>query len=43
MFEGALIVFAILLIFIGAALLPWWVFPAMIVGALIWWYLEYWR
>lgn len=43
MYQGALIVFSILFIFIAATLLPWWFFPAMFVGGFIWWYIKYFR
>lgn len=36
-----LYVWCIILIIIGICLLPWWVFPSMIVGGLIWFYIEY--
>lgn len=34
MFEGAIIVFCLLIIFIAWAIMPWWYIPAM-VGAII--------
>ena len=40
MFRGAIWVFAILFIFIAACILPWWFFPTMIVGGLLWWYIS---
>jgi len=36
-----LYVWCAILIFIAACLLPWWFFPTMIVGGLIWFWFEY--
>ena len=36
MFEGAIIVFSLLILFIGFCVTPWWFIPALIVGGIIW-------
>lgn len=36
MFQGAIIVFCLLVIFIAACLLPWWFFPAFFLVGIIW-------
>jgi len=36
MFKGAIIVFSLLILFIGFCVTPWWFIPALIVGGIIW-------
>ncbi len=36
MFEGAIIVFSLLILFIGFCVTPWWFIPALIAGGIIW-------
>lgn len=36
MFEGAIIVFSILILFIGFCVTPWWFIPTLIAGGIIW-------
>lgn len=35
MFQGAIIVFCLLIIFIAACIMPWWFIPAMILGGIL--------